>query len=180
MYQNKALIIMDMQNDFSIYGPIPHEKSLDIIPIINQLRGEFKIVFLIIEEHQENHSSFKKYPPHCIADQKGSEFIPHLDILDTDIIIKRGTLQKYSSTSAFYDAEDIQKETNFRNILQMNNITDLYFCGISMDKSIFSTVLDAINFKYNCYLYKNAIAYSNINLYNKNIAFLEKLEVTII
>lgn len=179
---NKALIVMDMQNDFCVSGPIPYIKSLEIIPIINKLREEFTHVIFTKESHPENHSSFKenggKYPPHCIYNQEGSKFIQYLDVLPEDLIVERGTLQKYDSSSAFYDAEDIQKESNLRKYLQINKIDTLYFCGIGMDKSIFSTVLDAINFKYTCYLYTEAIAYSDINLYNKNISFLEKLLMT--
>lgn len=181
---NNALIIMDMQNDFCDGGPIPHAKSLEIIPPINKLKEEFTHIFLIRELHQVNHSSFKEYggnlPSHCIENQKGSEFHPYLEISPTtDIIISRGTLQKFDSSSAFYDAEDINKETNLKHILTINNISHLYFCGLSMDKSIFSTILDAINFKFSCYIYKDCVGYSNQDTCNKNIAYLEKLGVTV-
>ncbi len=181
---NKALIIMDMQNDFCDGGPIPHMKSLEIIPMINKLRDEFKCVILTRELHQANHSSFKEYGgklhSHCIENQDGSKFNPHLEISPNDIIITRGTLQKFDSASAFYDAEDIQKETNLRHLLQINGINELYFCGISIDKSIFSTIMDAINFKYICYVYKDYIAYSNKEICDKNIKYLESLGVKFI
>jgi nicotinamidase/pyrazinamidase len=184
MKENVALIIMDMQNDFCNGGPIPHMKSLEIIPQINKIRDEFKHVFLVRELHQANHSSFKEFGgklhSHCIIDQPGSNFNDHLTISHNDIIVSRGTLQKFDSSSAFYDAEDIKKETNLKHILQMNNINELYFCGIAIDKSIFSTILDAINFKYTCYVYKDCIAYADKDNYEKKIKYLELLGVKFI
>lgn len=183
-HSDKVLIIMDMQNDFCNGGPFPHENSLDIIPKINKLKEEFSHVFLVRELHQANHSSFKEFGgklhSHCVEGHNGSNFNVHLEISPNDIIISRGTLQKYDSSSAFYDAEDIQKETNLRYLLQVNNIHELYFCGIGMDKSIFSTILDAINFKYTCYVYKDCIGYSDTKISQKNIKYLEELDVKII
>ncbi|AYV77326.1 MAG: isochorismatase [Barrevirus sp.] len=181
---NKALIIMDLQNDFCNGGPIPHFNSLTIIPKINSIRDSFKHVFLCRELHQENHSSFKecggKLQKHCIIGTNGSEFNEHLTILPDDIIVDRGTLQKFDSSSAFYDSEDTKKETNLRHLLTINGLTDLYFCGISMDTSIFSTVLDAINWRYNCYIYKDCIAYLNEEKCEANIKYLEQLGVKFI
>ena len=179
--ENVALIIMDMQNDFCDGGSIPNVKSLEIIPQINKLKDEFKLVFLIRELHQANHSSFKEFggklPSHCVENTIGSDFNVHLNINKEDIIISRGTLQKFDSSSAFYEAEEIEKQTNLRHILQINNITDLYFCGMNMDTSIFSTIMDAINYKYKNNVYKNCIAYQDEEKYIKTIEYLEKLGV---
>jgi len=180
----KALIIMDIQNDFCDGGPIPHKKSLEIIPTINKIKEDYQHVFLVRELHQHNHSSFLEFGgkihSHCVIDTQGAEFNTHLDISKSDIIITRGTLQKFDSASAFYDAENINKPTNLRHLLQVNNITELYFCGINMDVSIFSTVLDAINYKYNCYIYKDCVAYADEEKYNNNMKYLESLGVIFI
>lgn len=181
MEQDKALIIMDMQNDFCDGGPIPHIGSLEIIPKINKIREDFQHVYLIRELHQENHSSFKeqggKLPSHCIENTFGCELNHHLDIKKNDIIISRGTLQKFDSNSAFYVAEDINKETNLRHLLKINNIKELYFCGIGMDVGIFSTILDAINFQYNCHIYTDCIAFLDEVKCKKNLQYLESLNV---
>ncbi|ARF10116.1 isochorismatase [Indivirus ILV1] len=182
--KNGALIIMDMQNDFCVGGPISHEKSLEIIPLINKLRDEFKYIFLTRKLYQENHSSFRNYGgkmhEHCVKDTYGSNFNPYLNITPNDMVITRGTLQKFDSNSAFYDADDIRKETNFHHLLQINGIHELYFCGIGMDSSIFATVLDAINLKYKCYVYQECVAYSNKSIYEKYTMYLESVGVKFI
>jgi nicotinamidase/pyrazinamidase len=179
--ENVALIIMDMQNDFCNGSPLANTKSLKIIPIINKLKEKFKYVFLTKEQHQSNHSSFKKfggkYPSHCVENTKGNEFNEYLNISKDDIIIERGMLQKFDSSSAFYDAEEIKKKTNLRNILKINNINKLYFCGMNADTSMFSTIMDAINYKYKCYVYADAIAYADEDMYIKRIEYLTKLGI---
>ena len=178
---NVALIIMDMQNDFCNGGPLANTKSLTIIPIINKIKEQFKYVLLTREQHQANHSSFKefggKYPSHCIENTKGYEFNEYLNIKKDDMVVIRGTLQKYDSSSAFYIAEEIGKETNLRNLLKINNISKLYFCGMNMDTSLFSTIMDALTYKYECYIYTNAIGYIDEELYIKRIEYLTKLGV---
>ena len=182
--ENVGLLIMDMQNDFCNGYPMSNTKSLKIIPIINKLRNEFKYIFLTRELHQKNHSSFKnyggKYLAHCIEGTEGAEFHEHLDRNDNDMIITRGTLQKYDSGSAFYDADEIGKPTNLRDLLKLNGIKKIYFCGLNMDTSLFSTIMDAINFKYECHVYSDAIGYIDEEKYMEKIDYLTKLGINFI
>ena len=57
---NKALIIVDPQNDFCEGGPLGVTGSMNIFPIINHLRknGGFDHIFMTLDWHPDNHMSF--------------------------------------------------------------------------------------------------------------------------
>lgn len=179
-----ALIIMDMQYDFCEGGPLSHDKSLLIIPRINRMREKYDIIIFVKKQLQYNHSIFKQYggdsPLHCISGTNGEKIHEDLIIKTDDIIINRGTLQKYNSNSAFYNAESINKETRFKQILQAYNVSSLYFCGNGMDNSIYSTIIDAINNKFKCYIITNAITCIDEEEMNKCIKYLSTLNVELI
>lgn len=179
-----ALIIMDMQYDYCDGGPLAHNKSLLIIPQINRIRNDYDMVIFIKKRLQSNHSIFKYYggtlPVHCVDGTNGEKLHGDLIINPTDIIIHRCSLQKYDSNSAFYDAESINKLTRLKQILQSNHITKLYFCGNGMDNSIFSTIIDAINFKYKCYILQDIVASIDPNKSDECIAYLQPLGITLL
>jgi nicotinamidase/pyrazinamidase len=182
--ENSALIIIDIQNDFCNGGPMANTKSIKIIPLINKIKKKFKHVFITRKLHQSNHSSFKehggKYPHYCVENTQGANFNEYFEIDENDIVITRGTLQKFDSESAFYDAEEIDKSTNLRSLLQVNNINNLYFCGLNMDTSMFSTIIDAFTYKYMCHVYIEAIGYIDEDMYINKIEYLTKLGINFV
>jgi nicotinamidase/pyrazinamidase len=179
-----ALVIMDMQYDFCESGVLPHEKSLLIIPRINRMRDTYDLIIFVKKQLQYNHSIFKQYggsfPIHCVVDTNGEHIHDDLIIKTDDIVINRGTLQKYDSNSAFYDAEEIYKETRLKQILLAYNIKNLFFCGNGMENSIFSTIMDAIKNKYKCTVISNAITYLDENKMNTCVEYLQTLDVEFI
>jgi nicotinamidase/pyrazinamidase len=179
-----ALIIMDMQYDFCEGGIFPHDKSLIIIPKINRMRDKYDLIIFVKKQLQHNHSIFKQYGgnyfSHCVVDTIGEKIHADLIVKPNDIIINRGTLQKYNSNTAFYDAEAIYKPTRLKQILQAYEIQDLYFCGNGMDNSIYSTVIDAVNNKYKCNIITNAVTCINETEMKKCMNYLKELGVTLI
>jgi nicotinamidase/pyrazinamidase len=175
---------MDMQYDFCEGGAIPHDRSLVIIPMINRIRDGYDYIIFTKKQLQYNHSIFKQfggnYPSHCVPYTIGEKINDDLIVKPTDIIIHRGTLQKYDSNSAFYDAESISKSTKLNQILCAHNIDKLYFCGNGMDNSIYSTILDALNYKYKCHIIKNAVTCVNQIKMNNCIDYLKTLGVSFI
>lgn len=84
----KALIIIDMQNDYY------DEKLLDIIPKINMIRSDYDIVIFSINWHPNN----KKY---CIENTYGAQIIDGLIINKNDVIIKKGHMNHIILTQYF-------------------------------------------------------------------------------
>lgn len=171
-----ALIIVDMQYDYCDGGPLPHDNSISIIPTINRIRNDYDHVIFLTKQLQFNHSCFKLYggvhPSHVVKGTDGQKIHDDLIIKDNDIIITRGSLQKYDSSTGFYDAESIKKETKLKQTLNMHNIDKLYFCGNGIDSSIYSTIIDAVNNNFECYIIEDAITYMDKNEKDKCITYL--------
>ena len=180
----RALLIIDMQNDFCDGGPMAHNNSFEIIPEINRIRDNYDLIIFIKKSLQSNHSSFKNFggsfPSHCIDGTYGCEIQSNIIVKGDDITILRGTLQKYDSNSAFYDAEDINKPTRLKYILQINNIKELYFCGNGLERCIFSTIMDACNFRFKCYVINDAVSYMNKEKYDNSLTYLNNLGIEFI
>lgn len=180
----KALIIIDMQNDFMEGGPKASSGSLEIVPIINRIRDDYDIVFFARDNHPHNHCSFVGYggdeTAHCIQGTPGADINPSIIMKEDDVIINKGTLQKYESYSAFYNAKPIDKQTRLESLLKNNGINDIYICGIGFEDCIFSTLMDAVRMGYNCNLLKDAITYSSKEKYKDGLEFFKSLGVNII
>ena len=182
MGTKKALIITDMQYDMCDGGTMANINSLKIIPKINNVHDDYDLVIFITKSYPDNHASFKqfggKHLKHCVENEFGSKMHNDLIVKPSDIIISRCTLQKFDSNSVFYDAESIEKQTKLKYFLELHKINQLYFCGNNMDIVIFSTIMDAINFKINCFVISDAIGYYNKGKCEESIEFLKKLNVT--
>lgn len=183
-YKNSALIVIDMQYDLCNGGPMAHENSFEIIPEINRIRNKYSHIIFIKKSYAKNHSCFKKYggkhPEHCIENTHGERIHGEIIISNNDFVIGRGSLQKYDSNSAFYDAEDIKKETKLLSILNINKVNTLYFCGNGFDTIIFSTIMDALNYKFECIVIKNAITCINKKKSDEYMKFLVSMGIKII
>jgi nicotinamidase/pyrazinamidase len=180
----KALIIIHMQNDFCDGGPMANIDSFKIIPTINRIRANYDLIIFVKYAHPSNHSSFKQFggthPTFCVDGTKGCELNQDVLVKSSDVVIEVGTLQKYDTTSAFYNADGIEKQSKLKFVLQINNIKELYFCGNSMDNFIFSSIMDAINFQFKCFVVRDAIGYYDKEKVDIKIKYLESMGVIIL
>ncbi|MEI9866317.1 MAG: isochorismatase family protein [Limisphaerales bacterium] len=94
----KALILVDIQNDFLPGGALAVPDGDGIIPIVNQLQAAFPIVVATQDWHPADHGSFAAnhagksvfaqidlnglpqtlWPVHCVQGTKGAELAPGL------------------------------------------------------------------------------------------------------
>lgn len=120
---NTALIIIDIQNDFCPGGSLAVTGGDEIIPGINSLRQHFKNVVVTQDFHPAGHSSFASshkgkspmeiiempygdqvlWPDHCVQGTKGAEFHSGLTVLNTDLILQKGTNPQIDSYSGFFE-----------------------------------------------------------------------------
>ncbi|MGL5123423.1 MAG: bifunctional nicotinamidase/pyrazinamidase [Fusobacteriaceae bacterium] len=159
----KALIVVDVQNDFCHGGTLEVKEIEKIIPKINKLIKKFREKkFLIIgtkDWHPSNHKSFEinknenksagidqYWPVHCIQESNGSEF--HKELEKIDIVIKKGADRNVDSYSGFFDNKQ-QQQTDLDKILKNNNINDIYIVGVATDYCIKYTAEDGLQLGYN-------------------------------
>lgn len=181
----KALIVIDIQYDICEGGPMANTNSLVIIPKINSVHDDYELVIFVKKTYNKDHILFKNhrggiYPEHCIKGSYGSELHNDLIITASDLIINRCTDPNANSSSAFWDDENVCKETKLKYFLKVREINDLYFCGNNMDTCIFSTIMDAVNYNFKCYVIKDMIAFYDKIKCDECIEFLQTLNVKFI
>jgi len=162
--RKKALIIVDMQNDFCPGGSLAVKGGDKIVSVINQYIKQFtaKDEFIVFTRdwHPADHCSFKEHggmwPSHCVAGTKGAEF--HQDIYVPEkffIVSKADTVSK--------DAYSGFEATSLDSQLKKLDIKEVWICGLATDYCVASTVVDALKLGYKVKLLSDAIAAVDVN-----------------
>lgn len=146
----KALLIVDVQNDFCPGGALGIKGGDKIIPAINKYIKIFSSKGLPIltsrDWHPKKTVHFRKFggawPIHCIQDTKGAAFHPNLRLPKEVILVYKGTDPKNDSYSAF-QAQD-QNGTGLPALLKALAIKELYIGGLATDYCVKFTACDAI------------------------------------
>jgi nicotinamidase/pyrazinamidase len=155
--KNKALILLDIQNDFLPGGALAVPNGDTIIPIANALMDQdiFGEIIATQDWHPENHSSFESlWPTHCVQGSHGAALAATLNKDKITKIIYKGENSAIDSYSAFFDNERQQK-TMLDGYLKNKNIEDLYIMGLATDYCVKFTVLDALHLNYNVTVIEN-------------------------
>ena len=152
MKKTKALLIVDVQNDFCPGGALAVPEGEKVVPLINKLIAEFPVICASKDWHPTESVHFQKWPVHCVAGSKGAKFHPELDTNSIDLVLLKGTYNKDNGYSAF-EATNI----DFVQWLQTRNITDLYICGLATDYCVKASCLDAVREGFHVYLIEDAI-----------------------
>ncbi|SJL84686.1 bifunctional nicotinamidase/pyrazinamidase [Vibrio palustris] len=169
-----ALILVDIQNDFSPDGALPVEQAFDIIPVVNKLMGQFDHVVATQDWHPEGHGSFASthnkevgsfidlagvaqimWPDHCVQGSAGSDFIDGLNIEAIEHVIYKGTQQNIDSYSGFFDNQRLGK-TGLADYLHNLGVTDVYITGLATDYCVKFTALDAVELGFNTWVVTDA------------------------
>jgi len=164
----KALLIIDVQNDFLKDGSLEVEEAEKVIPVINRLITKFDLVLASKDWHPRQTVHFDKWPPHCITDTWGAEFHPDLESEKIDQIFFKGTGNKDDGYSAF-------EATNIKILeyLREKGIQELYICGIALEFCVKSTALDALKKNIKVFLIHDSIATFSKEKKEINKTFLE-------
>ncbi len=160
----KALIIVDVQNDFCEGGALAVPEANSIIPYINSLtqNTDYDEIILTQDWHPANHKSFasnngKKvgetitlnggpqfmWPDHCVQGTSGAEFHPELDRSKVTHIVQKGKNPEVDSYSGFQDNNHFVK-TDLNDYLQYHDIRLVEIVGLALDYCVKYTCLDAV------------------------------------
>jgi nicotinamidase/pyrazinamidase len=159
---NKALIVIDLQNDFCPGGALAVEGGDEIVPLVNRLIGEFEHVVLTQDWHPAGHSSFASqhdgkgpfetvampygeqtlWPDHCVQGSDGAAFHPDLEWTRAELIVRKGFRKAIDSYSAFFE-NDHETPTGLGGYLKERGISDLTFVGLATDFCVAYSALDA-------------------------------------
>lgn len=158
----KALIVIDVQNDFCPGGALAVPEGDVIVPGINALMADFDAVILTQDWHPAGHSSFASshagkqqmelidmpygpqvlWPDHCVQGSKGAAFHEDLNTTVADMIIRKGYNPAIDSYSAFFE-NDQTTPTGLEGYLRTRGITDLTLVGLATDFCVNFSAVDA-------------------------------------
>jgi nicotinamidase/pyrazinamidase len=157
----RALLIVDVQNDFLPGGALAVAQGDQVIPVILQLVDQFDLVVASQDWHPKDHGSFasqhgKKpgetvllsglpqvlWPDHCVQGTPGAALSSELPQETIDKIFRKGVDRWVDSYSAFYDAARL-RETGLGPYLKSHGVTELYVVGLATDYCVKYSVLDS-------------------------------------
>lgn len=182
----RALVIVDVQNDFVTGGKLEVPHGEQVIPLVNQLSERFDLVVATQDWHPQTHKSFasnhrdKKpfdrillggleqvlWPDHCVQGSSGAEFHPQLSMNRVVSIFRKGMDPEIDSYSGFYD-NGHKKTTGLAGYLRERNIESVYVCGLAGDYCVYYTAKDALQAGFKTVLIADATRAINANDFEK-------------
>ncbi len=156
MNNNSALILVDIQNDFCPGGSLAVKEGDAVVPIANELQKLFPLVVATKDWHPQGHSSFVSlWPPHCVQETRGAEFVAGLDTSRIARVFLKGTDLEIDSYSGFFDNEH-RRATGLGDYLKERGVTDVYIVGLATDYCVKFTALDAVRLGFNTTVVEDA------------------------
>jgi nicotinamidase/pyrazinamidase len=167
----RALILVDIQNDFLPGGALAVPDGDAVIEVANRLSPSFEVVVATQDWHPADHGSFaanhegsKTYqlgelnglpqvmwPVHCVQDSPGAEFSIWLDLRFVDRVIQKGTDPLIDSYSGFFDNGRL-KATGMEDFLRSRGVTQVYVMGLATDYCVKATAIDAASLGFETFL----------------------------
>jgi len=167
----KALILVDLQNDFMPGGALAVPDGNAVIPVANRLMPHFDLVVATQDWHPANHGSFASqyadhqpgdeitlnglpqilWPDHCIQNTTGAAFVEGLDTSRFDRVFTKGTNREIDSYSGFFD-NAWRRSTELDEFLRERGILDVFVMGLATDYCVKFTALDAVKLGFQTHL----------------------------
>jgi len=171
----RALILVDLQNDFVPGGALPVPEGGRIVPLINRLQPCFDLVVATQDWHPPDHGSFAAnhpghkpgdlidlnglpqilWPAHCVQDTPGADLLPDLDRTRIRRVFRKGTDPGVDSYSGFFD-NGRRHATGLDAYLRQQGVRSVAVCGLATDYCVKYTALDAADLGFDTWLIEDA------------------------
>lgn len=172
----RALVIVDVQNDFLPGGALAVPQGDSVIPIINHLIKNEPFDFIIATQdwHPRDHCSFAStysrkpgetvtpfgisqilWKDHCIQETAGAELAAELDQDKIDRIFHKGADKGVDSYSTFNDNAH-GRSTGLAEFLQQQGVDEVYLAGLATDYCVKYSALDALKIGFKTVVVVNA------------------------
>ncbi len=158
----KALIVIDVQNDFCPGGALAVNEGDQVVGPINEMMNDYPLRILTQDWHPAGHSSFASvhsgkaafevtqmpygpqvlWPDHCVQGSEGAAFHPALNTDRAAMIVRKGYNPAIDSYSAFFE-NDHKTPTGLEGFLRTKGITSLMLAGLATDFCVAYSALDA-------------------------------------
>jgi len=197
----KALLLVDIQNDFLPGGALAVPDGDKVIPIANKLQLAFPLVVATQDWHPANHGSFaanhpgKKpfeqtdlnglpqtlWPVHCVQNTSGAALAKDLDRNHIAKIFQKGTDPGIDSYSGLFD-NGHRKSTGLGEWLKEEGVKEVFVCGLATDYCVKFTALDAAQSSFKTRLIEDASRGVNLGPHDvaNAIAEMKRAGVTVL
>jgi len=159
---SRALILVDIQNDFLPGGALAVPRGDEVVPVANRIMDRFDLVIATQDWHPANHGSFAAnhpgrrigdtvelagqaqilWPVHCVQHTTGAEFAPDLNLSAVGSVFQKGLDPDIDSYSGFYD-NGRRRSTGLGEFLREQRVDRLFVLGLATDYCVKFTALDA-------------------------------------
>lgn len=177
----KALLLVDIQNDFTPSGALPVPDGDQILPVVNRLQDSFDLVIATQDWHPEDHKSFAVqhsknpgelidlngiqqvlWPVHCVQGSAGAEFVDELKKEKIEKVFQKGLDPEMDSYSGFFD-NDHKSATGLGDYLKAKGVAEVFVVGLALDYCVKFTALDANSLGFKTTVIADATRGVNIN-----------------
>ena len=134
----RALLIVDVQNDFCPGGALAVPNGDRVVPIINGLMDHVGVIVASKDWHPPGSRHFKAWPVHCVQGTNGAEFHPGLESKRIGQLFLKGTGIDDDGYSAF-EATSADLEV----YLKQRKVDELYVVGLATDYCVKHSAIDA-------------------------------------
>ena len=159
----RALILVDLQNDFCPGGALAVPRGDEVVPIANRLARLFPLVVATQDWHPADHGSFAAnrpgrklydvgelgglpqvlWPVHCVQGTAGAAFHPGFDLRPVARVFHKGTDADIDSYSTFFDNAH-RKSTGLGDFLRAEGVDEVFLMGLATDYCVRASALDAL------------------------------------
>lgn len=153
----KALLIVDVQNDFCPGGSYPVPEGNKIIEplnkVINFALKNGWLIFASRDWHSEKlFSKDDCNSKHCIQNTYGARFHPKLNIDESVTIISKGANDLGEKHYSAFNGDEV----SLNKLLKKAGVDEIYIGGLAFDYCVKNTALDAIEKGYKTYILLDA------------------------
>jgi len=167
----KALILVDIQNDFVPGGALAVPRGDEVVFVANRVQRSFDLVVATQDWHPAGHGSFAAnhpgrnpgdvidldglaqvlWPIHCVQHTHGAEFVAELNTDSIAKVFRKGTDPLIDSYSGFFD-NGRRKATGLGDYLTSRGVTEVFVMGLATDYCVKFTALDAVRLGFKTFL----------------------------
>ena len=171
----RALILVDIQNDFCLGGALAVPQGDEVVAVANRLMDHADLIVATQDWHPADHGSFAAnhpgrspfemaelgglpqvlWPVHCVAWTGGALFHPDLDTKRIHQVFPKGTDPTIDSYSGFFD-NGRRKATGLGDWLKARQVDEVLIVGLATDYCVKATAMDAMDLGFRTILVEDA------------------------
>jgi nicotinamidase/pyrazinamidase len=170
-----VLLVIDVQNDFCDGGALAVPGGEEVVPVIHRIAGAFHHAILTQDWHPPDHHSFASHhpgrrpfetaetshgpqvlwPDHCVQGSLGAAFHLHLQLDNTELILRKGFRANIDSYSAFLE-NDHRTRTGLAAYLRERELARIFLAGLAYDYCVRYSAIDGRAAGFEAYVIEDA------------------------